>query len=143
MAKIQTGVDCEGYSLHFFDAGLGNSGRGSDKFYRALYHANQDGSYTVVLAWGRDGTTGQAQAHHIADLYDAKKLIEKKRVEKMRHGYEQLGQGEARINFGRYAQLTSACEEFAVAIDERPPDKSRMSGGFIIQEEPDISSLFG
>jgi len=128
-----------GYALHYFDAGRGQ--RGSDKFYRAFIYEDQ-GQWHAVMCWGRDGTSGQAKLEHCTTQHDAQKLIDKKQAEKVRHGYEVIGHGQATLPV-RERDLTLLGVEFMHAIAERDPDKSRMSGGFLIYEEPDLMDLLG
>lgn len=129
-----------GTALHFFDAGLGQ--RGSDKFYRAFIYEAPAGHWNAIMCWGRDGTQGQAKVEQFASQSDANKVITKKIAEKLRHGYEVLGNGEAILDVSnRREEVLGA--EFADAVAQRDPDKSRMSGGIIIQEEPDLMDLLG
>jgi predicted DNA-binding WGR domain protein len=127
---------CTGYALHYFDAGLGQ--RGSDKFYRAFFYEN-NGNWFSILHWGRDGTTGQAKVEAHADEHVARKHIEKKRTEKVRHGYEALGEGQHGLDITKSA--TTIGEEFALFVSNRAPDKSRMTGSYLIHEEPDLMDL--
>jgi predicted DNA-binding WGR domain protein len=138
--KGRSRILVEGTALHFFDAGLGQ--RGSDKFYRAFIYESPAGHWNAIMCWGRDGTQGQAKVQQFASKYDANKVIQKKIAEKMRHGYEILGNGQAILDvLNRREEVLGA--EFADAVSEREADKTRMTGGIIIQEEPDLMDLLG
>jgi len=131
----------KGTALHFFDAGLGQ--RGSDKFYRAFVYEHPAGQWHAVMCWGRDGTYGQSKAEDFPTEYDANKVIQRKIAEKMRHGYEIIGNGDAVLDIASSIRLEMLGVEFMHAVAQRDPDKSRMSGGIIIQEEPDLMDLLG
>lgn len=139
MSSQKSRVLVKGTALHFFDAGLGQNG--SDKYYRAFVYEWPKGQWVAVQCWGRDGTTGQSKVTIFDSVYDAEKAVNKKVTEKMRHGYESIGKGEAVLTIGITAETLGA--EFAAAVSERDPDKTRMSGGIIIQEEPDLMDLLG
>lgn len=129
-----------GTALHYFDAGVGQ--RGSDKFYRVFFYQALAGHWNVIMHWGRDGTDGQAKVQQFETEWDARKLVDKKVNEKMRGGYEVIGSGQASLDvLYRREELLGA--EFADAVATRDPDKSRMSGGILIQEEPDLMDLLG
>lgn len=132
-------TECTGYALHFYDAGLGKNG--SDKFYHAFFFLDDDRSYIVVLHWGRDGSVGQVKQETVSTYMDAKRLMDKKLNEKLRGGYEKLGEGTTGVDLTVAA--TTAAAVFALAVSERDADKSRMTGGIIIHEEPDLMDLLG
>lgn len=129
-------VTCSGYTLHFFDAGAGQ--RGSDKFYTGMWFRSPSGIYTVVIHYGRDGTTGQWSVSSHASRAEAQKLLDKKLNEKLRHGYEVLGMGDLDCPDEGPGLMAA---RFRTNIKNRDADKSRMSGGLLIQEEPDIRDL--
>lgn len=132
--------ECTGYVLHFFDAGLGQ--RGSDKFYIGFLYRSEEGLYCVMFAWGRDGTAGQISTQRFNDLKSAEALLDRKLAEKTRHGYTVLGRGSAFLEQHQLdvVQL-EAVSEFRAAVTERDPDKNRMTGGYLIHEEPDLMDL--
>lgn len=131
---------CTGYALHFFDAGVGQ--KGSDKFYRGFWYVDAKGTYRVVTNWGRDGAVGQMKVDEFTNQFDAEKLLDKKRHEKVRHGYEILGQGTQLIVVDSMTTLQAAAL-FASLVAERDADKTRMTGGILIHEEPDLMDLLG
>lgn len=130
-----------GVSLHFYDPGMGLSG--SDKFYRAFIWATQNANggtfWNAAYHWGRDGApTGQFKHETYTDRADAMHAIEKKVTEKVRKGYEFLGQGELEVR--SISDVAEVGHEVHRKLGHTP---TKVGGGFslIIQEEADLLEL--
>lgn len=128
-------VTCRGSSLHFFDAGAGKSG--SDKFYNVFFY-QENGRYVLVAHYGRDGTAGQVADQTFTSLYDCSDALEKRVREKLRKGYEAMGSGVTPVTQADHRSMGS---QFALEVRQRQPDKTRMTGGFLIAERPDAEDL--
>lgn len=128
-------IVCTGSSLHFFDAGAGKTG--SDKFYNVFWYGGL-GNYSLVTHYGRDGTDGQVANHTFASLHDCTDALDKKVREKLRKGYEVMGSGIVSI---AKTDRRGMGRQFALEVRQRQPDKTRMTGGFLIAEQPDGQDL--
>jgi predicted DNA-binding WGR domain protein len=128
-----------GVALHYFDAGAGTSGRGSDKFYRIyLYKSTHGGqtTYHVVSHWGRDGAAGQDKEVVYDNWVDAKNYAVKLGDSKLRKGYEWLGEQEIEYQANN---LTRTGETLLKATGRTP---TKMNGfALVIQEEADLMEL--
>lgn len=129
-----------GVALHYFDAGAGTSGKGSDKYYRIYLYKSTHGGMTtfhVVSHWGRDGAVnGQSKGVTFDSWNDARNYATKLGDSKMRKGYEWLGEKEVELSIndlhGTGQRLLKATGRTATKI-----------AGFalVIQEEADLLEL--
>lgn len=132
-----------GVSLHLFD-----DDNNHDKFYRAFVWRADDGAWQVTCHWGRDGAPrGQVQTTGWNSLADADAMLRKKVDEKIRKGYEYLGQGEIELSDALLRWGGADHEGLSVAghrlhsLVGRTPTK--LVGGFtlVIREEDYIEDL--
>jgi predicted DNA-binding WGR domain protein len=128
-------VKVHGVSLHFFDAGVN-----SDKFYRAFSWKDDQNEWHVAYHWGRDGApNGQVKTLMYSSRSAVEEALEKKVEEKIRKGYEFLGQGEIEVN--DISDVAETGHRLHARVGRTPQKLS--GGGFalIIQEEPDLLEL--
>lgn len=129
-----------GVALHYFDAGAGTSGKGSDKYYRIYLFKSKHGSQTVfhvVSHWGRDGSVnGQSKAVVFDSWNEARNYAVKLGDSKMRKGYEWLGEKEIEY-YG--TDLYRTGKELMDATGRAP---TKIAGfALVIQEEADLLEL--
>lgn len=127
-----------GVSLHYFD-----SDKNSDKYYRAfVWYYPDKGVWKVTCHWGRDGAPrGQSQSTSWGTLSQADTFLSKKVDEKVRKGYEYLGQGEIEVPDSVPINDVNLVGDLLHNRVGRKPTK--LHGGFmlIIQEEEYIEDL--
>lgn len=125
-----------GVSLHMFD-----ETNNSDKFYRAFVWQDK-GSWNVSYHWGRDGAPrGQIATSCHFSLDDADRTLKKKINEKLRKGYEYLGQGEIDVaDISSEYDLACAGHKLHNRVGRTP---TKLPNGFslVIREEDDIEDL--
>ena len=130
-----------GVSLHYFD-----DRQNADKFYRAFVWHADDGTWQVTCHWGRDGAPrGQVQTTSWDTLAQADLMLRKKVDEKLRKGYEYLGQGEievtdAILRWGGHDGLSLAGNKLHALVG-RTPTKLPEGFSLLIREEDDIEDL--
>lgn len=123
-----------GVSLHFFDAGVN-----SDKFYRAFIWYDNNGWWHVAYHWGRDGAPrGQSKTETYFTKADVERALERKVNEKIRHGYQFLGQGEIEVRNVNDINETGNTLHARVG---RTPVKSGSGFSLIIDEEADLLEM--
>jgi predicted DNA-binding WGR domain protein len=130
-------VRVHGVSLHYF-----NSEQNNDKFYRAFVWRSQNGVWNVTCHWGRDGApSGQTLTTSWNTLTEADRMLSKKVDEKLRKGYEYLGQGEIEVSDVHYFTQVNTIGDLLHRRVGRQPTK--LFGGFslIIREEDYIEDL--
>lgn len=130
-----------GVSLHYYDSEANH-----DKFYRAFVWYSPDKGWQVTCHWGRDGAPrGQVQTSSWHELSQADLFLRKKVDEKIRKGYEFLGQGEIEVSDWFQTALTDTMlARLGSKLHERvgrTPTKLHSGFSLIIREEDYIEDL--
>jgi predicted DNA-binding WGR domain protein len=127
-------VKVTGVSLHFYDEAIN-----SDKFYRAFFFADGNRSQWIgVCHWGRYGARGQLKVQYYRTEAQAERMVRAKGQEKVKKGYELLGDGSYDAAHAVSHEFLSSMLHNRIA---RPPVRTSIGVSFIIEEEPDLADL--
>jgi predicted DNA-binding WGR domain protein len=123
-----------GVSMHYY-----NQRSNNDKFYRAMYW-QVGGAWYVGFSWGRDSAAGQTKVVSARDAAHAAQLVDRKKVEQLRKGYQWLGDGYVDVADQLPHNIAASGQLLHNKVG-RPPLKLPTGMDFVIVEEDDVEDI--